>query len=56
MGCHSLTPGDFPDPGIKPGSPALQADSLLLEPPGKSMGGKLWIIIQSVIHLCIKGS
>ena len=24
-------PGDFPDPGIEPGSPALQADSLLTE-------------------------
>ena len=29
------TPGDLPDPGIKPGSPALQADSLLSELPGK---------------------
>ena len=29
------TPGDLPDPGIKPGSPALQADSLPSEPPGK---------------------
>ena len=28
-------PGYLPDPGIKPGSPALQADSLLSEPPGK---------------------
>ena len=28
-------PGDLPNPGIKPGSPALQADSLLSEPPGK---------------------
>ena len=28
-------PGDLPDPGIKPRSPALQADSLLSEPPGK---------------------
>ena len=28
-------PGDLPDPGIKPGSCALQADSLLSEPPGK---------------------
>ena len=27
------TPGDLPDPGIQPGSPALQADSLLSEPP-----------------------
>ena len=35
MGCHSLHPGDLPDPGIKPGSPALQADSLPSEPPGK---------------------
>ena len=23
------SPGDLPDPGIEPGSPALQADSLL---------------------------
>ena len=28
-------PGDLPDPGIEPGSPALQADSLLPEPRGK---------------------
>ena len=29
------SPGDLPDPGIKPGSPAFQADSLPSEPPGK---------------------
>ena len=29
------SPGDLPDPGIKPGSPALQADALTSEPPGK---------------------
>ena len=29
------SPGDLLDPGIEPGSPALQADSLLSEPPGK---------------------
>ena len=28
-------PGGLPHPGIKAGSPALQADSLLTEPPGK---------------------
>ena len=28
-------PGDLPDPGIEPGPPALQADSLLSEPPAK---------------------
>ena len=31
------SPGDLPDPGIEPGSPALEADSLLSEPPGKPL-------------------
>ena len=30
------SPGDLPDPGIEPGSPALQADDLPSKPPGKS--------------------
>ena len=30
-----LSPGDLPNPGIKPRSPTLQADSLLAETPGK---------------------
>ena len=53
-------PGGIPDPGMKPGSPALQADSLPSEPPGKplqhhktkgcdhcgsSIRGKKWKII-----------
>ena len=29
------SPGDLADPGIRPRSPALQADSLPSEPPGK---------------------
>ena len=29
------SPGDLPDSGIEPGSPALQADILTYEPPGK---------------------
>ena len=29
------SPGDLPDPGIKPMFPALQADTLPSEPPGK---------------------
>ena len=29
------SPGNLPDPGIKPSSPALQADALPSEPPGK---------------------
>ena len=32
------SPGDLPDPGIKPGSPALEADALTSEPPGKPKG------------------
>ena len=29
------SPGHLPDPGIEPRCPALQADSLSSEPPGK---------------------
>ena len=29
------SPGDLPDPGIEPRSPALQADALTSDPPGK---------------------
>ena len=29
------SPGDLSNPGIEPGSPTLQADSLPSEPPGK---------------------
>ena len=32
-------PGDLPDPGIEPTSPALQADSLPSEPLGKPKAG-----------------
>ena len=35
VGSLSLFPGDLPNPGIKPRSPALQEDSLLAEPQGK---------------------
>ena len=31
------SPGDLPNPGIEPGSPALQADALPTEPPGKPL-------------------
>ena len=36
------SPGDLPNPGIKPGSPALQADSSLSEPPGKPFVAYHW--------------
>ena len=31
------SPGDLPDPGIELRSPALQADALPAEPPGKPL-------------------
>ena len=34
------SPGDLPNPGIEPGSSALQADALLSEPPGKKSNDK----------------
>ena len=49
------SPGDIPDPGIKPGSPGLQADSLPSEPPGKSQTtftlGKMHLFYRSEIEI-----
>ena len=46
------SPGDFPDLGIEAGSPALQADSLPSEPPGKLMPLTTWLC--SVDANCFK--
>ena len=35
------SPGDLPDPGIKPRSPTLQADTLTSAPPGKPYNKKV---------------
>ena len=35
VGCHFLLQGNLPQPGTELSSPALQAGSLLSEPPGK---------------------
>ena len=45
-GVGSLFPGDLPDTGIEPVSPALQADSLPAELPGKPP--KTYIYIYSL--------
>ena len=34
------SPGDLPEAGIEPGSPALQADTLPPEPPGKPLNAE----------------
>ena len=36
-GLPFLSSGDLPNPGIEPGSPALQVDFLLSEQPGKPL-------------------
>ena len=47
---------DLPDPGIIPGSPALQADFLLSEPPGEPINLRLansqdnWTIVAQMIN------
>ena len=45
-GLPFTSPGDLPDPGIKPGSLVLQADSLPSEPPGKPM---LWVFASDFV-------
>ena len=40
------SPGDLPNPGIKPGSPTLQADSSLSEPPGKPLQGQTCLLFK----------
>ena len=47
------SPGDLPDPGTEPGSPALQADTLMSEPPGKPkccLNGANTTLIISMLH------
>ena len=39
-GLPFLSPADFPNPGMEPGSPALQAGSLPSEPRGKHAEGE----------------
>ena len=39
-GVDSPSPGDLPNPGSEPRSPAMQVDSLPAEPPGKPYCGE----------------
>ena len=47
------SPGGLPDPGIEPGSPALQADSLPTELPGKPRFSFFWQTIFEILELLI---
>ena len=47
------SPGDLPDPEIEPGSPALQADTLPSETPGKPQeSDQIISVAQSCPTLC----
>ena len=46
------SPGYLPDPGIKPGSPKWQADSLPSEPPGKP---HYWLLSNNGISQMVQG-
>ena len=43
------SPGDLPNPGIKPGSPALQADALTSKLPGKPLYTLSHLILSTVL-------
>ena len=45
--------GDLPKPGIQPGSPALQADSLLYEPQGSCLALYCLVLCKKVFKLLI---
>ena len=47
------TPGDLPNPGIKSGSPALQADSLPTEAPGKPVYTSAHVYTHPFVYLII---
>ena len=46
------SPGDLPDPGIEPGSLALQADSLLSESPVKPEAWYISVDVAVSVPLC----
>ena len=48
------SPGDLPDPGIEPQSPALQAYALPSKPPGKPLMYRLKIRTESVLSHFLK--
>ena len=48
VGSHSLLQGNLPDSGIEPGSPALQADALPSEPPGKHACSRVKVYLQDI--------
>ena len=47
------SPGDLPDPGIEPGSPALRVDTLPSELPGKPVPSNRVVIKILLLEACV---
>ena len=45
--------GDLPNPGIEPGSPVLQADTLPSEPPGKSRENRVFFFFFNGLNFIV---
>ena len=45
-------PGDLPDPGVEPRSPALQADALRSEPPGEPKPLRVCVCVCVCVYVC----
>ena len=55
-GLPFLSPGDVPDPEIKPGSPVLQEDALPSEPTGNLQGtlnSRIYILLKYKIDITL---
>ena len=53
------SPGDLPNPGIKPGLPTLQSDALSSEPPGKGLSiyyssCMSWYLFSAYVSLLVR--
>ena len=48
------SPGDLPNPGIEPGSPTLQEDASLSEPPGTHVAPTRFMEIGRASHALAK--
>ena len=48
------SPGDLPEPGIEPGSPSLEADTLTSEPPEKISATRKNPNLESILNPCVR--
>ena len=54
VGCHLPLPGDNPNPGIEPESPALQVNSLPSKPPRKHLSDSHTYLLEARQHFSVR--